>query len=59
MDYILGSCMEHLEFVIDEFVDEVELAPNIVRVTEFTGDDQERPTRCLLCEKPVEFILFK
>lgn len=59
MNDLLGSCMEHLEFVIDEFVDEVELAPNIVRVTEFSGDEEQRPTRCQLCEKPVEFILFK
>jgi CxxH/CxxC protein (TIGR04129 family) len=59
MNYILGSCKEHLEIVIDEFVDEVEQAPDIIHIGDFTGPEEKRPTGCMFCGKEVDFVLFK
>lgn len=56
---IIASCEEHLEPAIDDYVDEVESAPDILLIEDFTGDKEEVPDHCAFCEKPIRYVLFK
>lgn len=55
---LIGSCEDHLEPAIDDYVDEAESAPDIVRVEDYTEEAGEIPNHCAFCEKPVRFLVF-
>lgn len=57
--FIIGSCEEHLEPAIDDYVDEEEAAPDILRIEDYTGDKEKVPNHCAFCEKPIIYVLFK
>lgn len=49
----MKACNEHIEVVIDMFVDENEIAPNIQKIE----DNHDLSTICDLCDKPAEYIV--
>jgi len=49
----MNSCEEHIEVVIDMFVDEKEIAPNIQKIEV----NHNLSTTCELCEKPAVYIV--
>lgn len=49
----MKSCVEHIEVVIDMFVDENEIAPNIQKIE----DIHRLSTPCDLCQEPAVYIV--
>ncbi|WP_243387197.1 CxxH/CxxC protein [Bacillus kexueae] len=49
----MKACIEHIEVVIDMFVDENEIAPNIQKIE----DNHSLSTTCDLCNNPAVYIV--
>ncbi|MCD7035318.1 CxxH/CxxC protein [Metabacillus sp. GX 13764] len=49
----MKCCDEHVELAIDIYVDENELAPEIIKIDQ----NAELPTTCEYCENPAVYIV--
>ncbi|CAJ1317312.1 CxxH/CxxC protein [Paenibacillus sp. PK4536] len=50
-------CKEHIEKALEEFVDELEEAPDVVDLKETEFSDWDPPAKCSYCEQHAEFLV--
>ncbi|WP_153125442.1 CxxH/CxxC protein [Peribacillus tepidiphilus] len=50
---MIYCCLEHVELALDTVVDEYEVAPELIKLSE----DQQLSTTCEYCEKKAVYIV--
>lgn len=51
------ACEEHIEHVIDQYVDEKELSPDLHRIDTLAQTNRDIPAKCHLCSRPPVYLL--
>lgn len=53
---MFAACAEHIEQVIDEYVDRYEISPDLTRL-DAAAPGPAVPTNCLFCSRPPVYLL--
>ena len=50
-------CEDHIEWVIDVFVDELEKAPDVIDLQRMTWTEGDLPEQCMKCEQKARYVV--
>lgn len=53
-----AACNEHIENVIDQYVDEHQLSPDLYRLADAPETPGPIPAHCHFCSRPPVYLLF-